>query len=107
MFTAPSLAPKGREYPGLAQGVPTFYGDDEYENGFPFVQFTVDSTLLGHAAVRFRGRELTRMSYAGAMHFRIQVYRVENDSSLVFERRSTRFEVVTRPHRASEFRPRR
>ncbi len=75
--------------------------------GVPQVRFTADSTLLGHATLRFPGRELVHTPSDGPWRFAIYLYRLEQDTLLITQLEGTRqvgLEVLTRRHRAREFR---
>ena len=108
-FAAPCLRQVGAKIGCPSRGMPPGETDAAFWNGMPFVHFDADSSLLGHVTLRFPGRELMHMPVDGAWTFGIQLERVEQDTvaiTLLEGKEPVRLEVVTRPHRAAEFRPR-
>ena len=108
-FFAPCLMPVGSKIGCPSRGMPPGETDAAFWNGMPFVHFDADSSRVGHVTLRFPGRELMHMPADGAWTFAIYPMRVEQDTvaiTLLEGKEPVRLEVVTRPHRAAEFRPR-
>jgi hypothetical protein len=107
-FDAPCLRPAAAKGGCESRGVPPGETDAAFWNGTPRVRFNADSTRVGHVTLRFPGRELMHMPVDGAWTFAIHLERLEQDTvaiTLLEGKEPVRLEVVTRPHRAAEFRP--